>query len=547
MPALLLAFLLTAAPAYAAAPPSLLARPPDFTLPTLSGNAVTLSKLHGKIVVVNFFATWCPPCRAETPDLIAAAKKYAAKGVVILGVDDSEKPSLVAAFSRRNRVNFPVVLDADGTVRGAYDVRAIPTTYVLDREGVVRYRQVDQLSSKTLSGVLDAMVAGKAIPLTKPAQDFHDLATSAAHQVASMTAASTAASAPADTLTAAIKRGTEANKRLDDMQNGPDSSAIDYFSGTKLRDELDLALADAYEARARLNEGKPQVAADSGQAASLRGQVAQDREQFADALSWYEKAIELIPKETTAYDGAYLAAYELRDYAKALQFANAEADVAPENPESWITVAAAALNLKNYDAAREAARKAVALAGSAYAKQPQKKKVAYEYGRTLLKLARVELAAGNAAAAKPLLRTASASAPETIVAQQADEQYAALAPSPVRIATVGAKQALAEASTPAALYVNVMNPSTTSRQIRLSATGVPQHWLLSFCFDTVCYPYKGTLTLAPGASKRVELQVVPQTDTNGPWTMSLSTAGESTVMVDVAARAVKAAITVSAR
>src|ERR1022692_4806036 len=110
--------LLSAAPAFAA-PPAVGSLAPDFSLATTTGKTVKLSSLRGHVVVVNFFATWCPPCRAETPDLISAAGAYAPRGVVFLGVDAKESSQLVSEFASAKGIAYTLVLDSDGKVNEA--------------------------------------------------------------------------------------------------------------------------------------------------------------------------------------------------------------------------------------------------------------------------------------------------------------------------------------------------------------------------------------------------------------------------------------------
>lgn len=113
---------------------------PDFTLDTLDGKKVTLSELGGKIVIINLWATWCPPCRAEMPALENAYKQYKESEVIILGLNvtnqDSEKdiPSFVKEFG----LTFPILLDRDGSVSALYQLRGLPTTYFVNREGIIR-------------------------------------------------------------------------------------------------------------------------------------------------------------------------------------------------------------------------------------------------------------------------------------------------------------------------------------------------------------------------------------------------------------------------
>jgi len=113
---------------------------PDFTLDTLDGTKATLSELRGRIVLINLWATWCPPCRAEMPALENAYKQYKDSGVVVLGLNvtnqDSEKdiPPFVDEFG----LTFPILLDRDGSVSALYQLKGLPTTYFVNREGIIR-------------------------------------------------------------------------------------------------------------------------------------------------------------------------------------------------------------------------------------------------------------------------------------------------------------------------------------------------------------------------------------------------------------------------
>jgi peroxiredoxin len=121
-----------------------LGRPaPDFTLPDLAGKPVRLTAFQGKkVVLINFWATWCPPCREEMPTLerIARARRDALE---VLGVNiDSGGPAKVRAFVRELGISFPILLDPDLAVGKLYRLRGLPSSFVVDREGIVRFREI---------------------------------------------------------------------------------------------------------------------------------------------------------------------------------------------------------------------------------------------------------------------------------------------------------------------------------------------------------------------------------------------------------------------
>ena len=137
--------------------------PEDFTLPLMvptsmpvvTPDAVNLSKtqrlgeLKGKVVFLNFWATWCGPCREEMPSMEALHKRYGEKGFEILAVNSGEGADAVFNFMRSNRLSFPVVLDQEGKVSRTYGVQAIPTTYLINREGKIMARVVGSLNWDT--------------------------------------------------------------------------------------------------------------------------------------------------------------------------------------------------------------------------------------------------------------------------------------------------------------------------------------------------------------------------------------------------------------
>jgi len=510
---------------------------PDFALRSLSGQQLALDALRGRIVVLNFFATWCPPCRAETPDLVALDRKYRSRGVVFFGVDDKESPQLVRVFASVKGIGYPIVLDSNGEVEETYDIRSIPTTLVIDKSGIVRYRNVQQLDAPTLSHVLDAILSGRSPQTTPTESAFDAIALEATKRIN----AAVAAHNPS----AAITAGTVALKRLNGMQNGAHQAQLDFSQSTKELDGLQLALANAYRLSARADAPTGKARTDAEKEALLRGQVATDREQFVAALRAYSEAVALAPLDTAAYDGEYLAAYELHQYGAAESVARAEAQVAPGNPESWYTLASALNDLKEFAGATAAERRGIAIARSMLLKHPSAKTAAYEIGRGYLKMARTEILAGKAGAAVALLRRSAAAAPDTIVQQQADEQRLALVPARPDLRVAGRAELTSPASTPGQLYISVKNTAPSRRGIELAAAHVPKRWVLSFCYAKVCDPFRSTITLDPGKSLRVELKVVPLGPTGGPWRMNLARAGADRVVVDVTAKYARASIVVT--
>jgi thiol-disulfide isomerase/thioredoxin len=121
-------------------PPRIVAPAPEFRLMSPAGAAMNLGDLRGKVVLLNFWATWCPPCDSEMPDLNAIYRQYGnEKDFVVVGVNLQEQPEEVASYAQRRSIAFPVLLDRDGHVtRRDYQVRTLPASVIIDREGRIR-------------------------------------------------------------------------------------------------------------------------------------------------------------------------------------------------------------------------------------------------------------------------------------------------------------------------------------------------------------------------------------------------------------------------
>ncbi len=119
----------------------------DFTLEDLHGTKWTLKQLYGKVVVVNFWATWCPPCRKEMPDLETLYKRFKDQGLVILAISD-EDPGKLKPFVEREKVSYPILLDPGRKVNELFEVEGIPKSLVYDRTGKLVAQSIDMRTQK---------------------------------------------------------------------------------------------------------------------------------------------------------------------------------------------------------------------------------------------------------------------------------------------------------------------------------------------------------------------------------------------------------------
>ena len=124
---------------------------PNFTLKTTDGKTIDLAGLRGRPVVINFWATWCGPCRTEMPDLQAFYDDHRPQGLELIGVNIQESPEDVTQYRQMHGISFPPVLDSDGSVTREYLVRGVPSTFFIDPQGTIRQVQIGPLNRKGLN------------------------------------------------------------------------------------------------------------------------------------------------------------------------------------------------------------------------------------------------------------------------------------------------------------------------------------------------------------------------------------------------------------
>lgn len=137
----------------------ILGKAPSWVLRDVEGNEVKAGDFKGKVVVIDFWATWCPPCRKEIPDYIAWQKKYAERGLVILGFSLDEAPAAeVKAFGEKMKVNYPLFMADAPTVEAFGGIEALPTSFVIDREGNIRLRKVGLMDPEAYEKLIESLL-----------------------------------------------------------------------------------------------------------------------------------------------------------------------------------------------------------------------------------------------------------------------------------------------------------------------------------------------------------------------------------------------------
>ena len=140
--------------------PLIAKRAPSFTLTLFDGKVIRLEDFRGKVVFLNFWASWCVPCRAEAKTLEAAWQKYKDRRIVFLGIDIQDKEEDARAFMKEFGITYLNGRDASGKIAIDYGVWGIPETFFIDRSGGVTYKQVGEIGAQTITVKMDEALRG---------------------------------------------------------------------------------------------------------------------------------------------------------------------------------------------------------------------------------------------------------------------------------------------------------------------------------------------------------------------------------------------------
>ena len=130
---------------------------PDFSLPLSTGGKLALASLRGKAVYLNFFATWCPPCNEEAPDVNALQKKYASRGLSVVAVDELENAKQAESFRKKFSLVYPAVVDS-GTLQAQYAVNGLPVHVFIDRKGIIHSIVAGEMSKAEIEEKIRAIL-----------------------------------------------------------------------------------------------------------------------------------------------------------------------------------------------------------------------------------------------------------------------------------------------------------------------------------------------------------------------------------------------------
>ncbi|HEX3465568.1 MAG TPA: redoxin family protein [Candidatus Elarobacter sp.] len=499
---------------------------PDFHLVTVEGKRVSLAGFRGKTLVLNEWATWCPPCREETPDLIASAKKLGAKGdVVFLGVDSTERAPIVRAFVAARPMPYSTATDDEKTFSKAYDVRAFPTTFVISPDGVLRARYVGNITPQILTGFIEDAKAGRNGVLATDAQKKVD----AMLDPAKFTLTGDAA---------AVRKAAQSVLAAIDLAESVDGDT-DYVRIQAEENVLRDAVIKALEPLAESDTDKALLA-------RFQGDAAYAREQYAEAIGAYERGLALAPDDTDLLGGYATTLHAMGDDARATGVYTKIAKLQP-TVDNLVSLGVSAGDAKRFDDAAVAFSQAIGTARAAVEAKPTDAKAIRKLAWAYLYQGRTYAKAGETAKARASFAQTTAWASKLPKTDARYEMYLEEAQE----ATVALDAAHPQGKTAISLSpwtgpdlpgsvsstykYRLVVAGTPGKTVALEATGLPKRWVASFCSDRQCAPFRTTVALPQSGVKVIEFQVIPQSAATAAPTVRVQGDGASAI-VRIAAR-----------
>jgi peroxiredoxin/Flp pilus assembly protein TadD len=507
-------FVALGAAGQAAAEPSALTGPqigapaPAFSLKTIDGKVVSLADYKGKTLVVNVWATWCPPCRQEMPDLIATAPRLMKSEVAFLGVDTTEEAPIVRSYAVAKGLPYPQAIDRDKSFATAYDVRYFPTTYVIDPAGVLRARYIDVIGPAQLTALTQAAAAGRSVELVSPLQKKID---------ATLAAVPSAYGSDAATVEAAAKVAESAIRTAEDLLDQSDAASGNSTDLLRTRAEEATVRDAAIAALAGLTAPP----ADASLLPRLRGDAASDREQWTAAVDAYTAALAADPKNADALSGIALAAARLERYQLVVDADTKLAALQPHDVSALVDLARAQAKAGDQAAAVATFGQALAAGKSDLDAHPGKPKQLRLLAWAHLYAGRNFAQAGDAARARAEFDQTIALAGQLppkdarhdMYLEEGQEAIVALGlGAPARGAVVSLVPwtgADLPGSIPNTIKYRLVVADVAGRSVTLRTSGVPKGWVASFCSDRVCAPFRVSVAIPESGVKVVEFQLVP--------------------------------------
>jgi thiol-disulfide isomerase/thioredoxin/tetratricopeptide (TPR) repeat protein len=495
----------------------------------LDGSPIAAEAAPGKVTVLNFWATWCPPCRAETPDYAAAYRRLRAKDVAFLGIDTTETAPIVKTFISAKGVPYPIAL-AGPDLYNAYGISYIPTTIVLDANGIVRARWIGVVSPAQLAQYVTDARAGRSSTYVTPVQREIDaaLAPRIYHP------ADFAAGAARDAAIAAEKAAVTNADALEMMS----PHEVDFERTSREEGDLALALGAAERDAAK-------TPAERLEALRTLAHGYGDHNDWSEAVRVDTDALALAPNDAQLIDALSHAYYRLHDYVAMIAQAERYTQLAPTDGDGWSTLGLAYQRARKYAEAAKAYATALTLLEDAATKATGEDPLV-DVADTSLDAANVYVSLGDVANAKRVFSTANAYADRLqpdgpnaefvrIVRERTQEGLVAVtlatgAHDPVASITpwTGADLPGSLAST---FKYRLIVAGPPDASVTLGVRGLAEAWVASFCADGLCSPGRVVFTVPPSGVKTYEFQLVPPQAGASPGNVAVSVDGGASIPV----------------
>jgi tetratricopeptide (TPR) repeat protein/thiol-disulfide isomerase/thioredoxin len=526
-----LALLCTAA---AAPVPDSLASPPAvpgsvvpaFRATRLDGTAVS-GAVAGKVTVLNFWATWCPPCRAETAGLVRAYRDLHAGDVAFLGIDTTETAPIVKTFLSAKGVPYPTAL-AGSDVSGAFGIIGIPTTIVVDANGVIRARWIGEVTPAQLAQYVDDARKGRTAIYVSPVQAKID---------AMLAPAQFAFDDPARR-DAAVKKANDAIARAEKLADTDEH--VDYERTQRAEGTLRIAAGTALQSAATTDAQK--VAA-----LTLLARGYGNLGNWAGAVQTYRSALALTPDAADLVSALSRASYRLHDYAGMIAQAQRYTDLKPADGDGWSDLGLAYQRTGRFADAVPVYEKSLALLRDDAAKTPTQDAIA-DVADTSLDLADVYVSLGDVAGAKRTFDQANAYgdrlAPKGEYARLKQNVKERTQEGMVAVALANTSKngapvvSIAPWSGPdlpgsvaSTLKYRLIVAAAAKTPVTLRATGLAPDWIASFCTDGLCSPQSVSFVSPESGVKTYEFQLIPPDAHARPGNVSVLVSGGALVAV----------------
>jgi tetratricopeptide (TPR) repeat protein/peroxiredoxin len=484
---------------------------PAFQGQSLDGKTVSSSEFRGKVVVLNEWSTWCPPCRHETPDMVKAYNKLHASDVMFVGLDDNETVPVVKSFISEHGVPYPTIL-VDTHLRQLISVEAIPTTIVVDKNGIVRARWTGGVTPAQLAEFIDGARAGRNVYYVSPAQKHVD----------SMLASDqfTYTGSPAQvraTAAAAVKQVAAAEAYLGSLPSS-ESDSYDYAHTSRLEGALQYNAATAL---LKL-QNTPQQKYD---AYILQAKGYTSLGDSAGAVSATRSALALKPNDPTTIFRMARALGAAGSYSAAIPYATRYTNLRPNDPDgfSWLAIFYKRSGQPQQAIAPFQKSTGLLMAAVKTAAPKDRTEAAADAADELLSLGDAYVTLGDGQQAQQTYDEAKRYAdmvdPKSEYAEIRDRVTERAAEGAVAVAVKqGSNLAISvtkwtgadlPGSVSSTYKYRLIVVAKGDQPVTLTAQNLAPGWVASFCADRLCSPGKVTFTPPQSGVKTYEFQLVP--------------------------------------